>query len=45
MLPLFFPSELDFNKVVRSLVGITLFQSAYTAEAIRGGLQAIPRGQ
>lgn len=45
MLPLFFPSEIDFNKVVRAMVGITLFQSAYTAEAIRGGLQALPRGQ
>jgi general L-amino acid transport system permease protein len=45
MLPLFFPSDIDFNKVVRAMVGITLFQSAYTAEAIRGGLQAIPRGQ
>ena len=45
MLPLFFPSEIDFNKVIRALIGITLFQSAYTAEAIRGGLQAIPRGQ
>ena len=45
MLPLFFPSDIDFNKVVRAMVGITLFQSAYTAEAVRGGLQAIPRGQ
>jgi len=45
MLPLFFPSDMDFNKVVRAMVGITLFQSAYTAEAIRGGLQAMPRGQ
>ncbi len=45
MLPLFFPAEIDFNKVVRAMVGITLFQSAYTAEAIRGGLQAMPRGQ
>jgi general L-amino acid transport system permease protein len=45
MLPLFFPAEVDFNKVLRAMIGITLFQSAYTAEAIRGGLQAIPRGQ
>ncbi len=45
MLPLFFPSGVDFDKVARALIGITLFQSAYTAEAIRGGLQAIPRGQ
>jgi len=45
MLPLFFPSDIDFNKIVRAMVGITLFQSAYTAEAVRGGLQAMPRGQ
>lgn len=45
MLPLFFPSEVEFDKVLRALIGITMFQSAYTAEAIRGGLQAIPKGQ
>ena len=45
MLPLFFPAEVDFDKVARALIGITMFQSAYTAEAIRGGLQAIERGQ
>ena len=45
MLPLFFPSGVEFDKVARALIGITMFQSAYTAEAIRGGLQAIPRGQ
>jgi len=45
MLPLFFPADMDFDKVARALIGITLFQSAYTAEAIRGGLQAIPSGQ
>ncbi len=45
LLPLFFPAGVDFDKVLRALIGITLFQSAYTAEAIRGGLQAIPKGQ
>ena len=45
MLPLFFPSEVDFDKVARALIGITLFKSAYVAEAVRGGLQAIPKGQ
>ena len=45
LLPLFFPSGVDFDKVVRALIAITMFQSAYTAEAIRGGLQAIPKGQ
>ena len=37
MLPLFFPSGVEFDKVVRAMIGITLFQSAYTAEAVRGG--------
>lgn len=45
VLPLFFPLEADLDKVVRAMVAITIFQSAYTAEAIRGGLSAIPRGQ
>lgn len=45
VLPLFFPLEANLDKVVRALVAITIFQSAYTAEAIRGGLAAIPRGQ
>lgn len=45
MLPLFFPADMSFDKVARAMIGIALFQSAYTAEAIRGGLQAIPKGQ
>ncbi len=45
MLPLFFPAGVEFDKVVRAMIGITMFQSAYTAEAVRGGLAAIPRGQ
>jgi general L-amino acid transport system permease protein len=45
LLPLFFASGVDFDKVLRAMIGITMFQSAYTAEAIRGGLQAIPKGQ
>jgi len=45
LLPLFFPEGVDFDKVARAMIAITLFQSAYTAEAIRGGLAAIPRGQ
>ena len=45
ILPLFFSDGLDFNKLLRALIGITLFQSAYIAEVIRGGLQAIPKGQ
>ena len=39
-----FSSGVDFDKVVRTMIGITLFQSAYTAEAVRGGLQAIDKG-
>ncbi len=45
VLPLFFPEGIDFDKLVRALIGITLFQAAYIAENIRGGLQAIPKGQ
>jgi len=45
VLPLFFPEGIDFDKLIRALIGITLFQAAYVAENIRGGLQAIPKGQ
>ncbi|SIS82101.1 amino acid ABC transporter permease [Neptunomonas antarctica] len=45
MLPLFVSEEITFDKLLRALIGIILFQSAYMAEVIRGGLQAIPKGQ
>lgn len=45
MLPLFLPEGVDFDKLLRALIGIALFQSAYVAEVVRGGLQAIPKGQ
>jgi len=45
VLPLFFSDGIDFNKLLRALIGITLFQAAYIAEVVRGGLQAIPKGQ
>lgn len=45
ILPLFFPENMDFDKLLRALIGITLFQAAYIAEVVRGGLQAIPKGQ
>ena len=45
MLPLFVSGETNMDKLLRALIGITMFQSAYMAEVIRGGLQAIPRGQ
>jgi general L-amino acid transport system permease protein len=45
MLPLFLPEGMTFDKLLRVLIGVTLFASAYMAEVVRGGLQAIPRGQ
>lgn len=45
MFPLFMPQGLTIDVLVRVLVGITLFAAAYMAEVIRGGLQAIPKGQ
>ena len=45
MLPLFLPKDVSFDKLVRALVGVALFAGAYMAETIRGGLQAMPRGQ
>jgi len=45
MLPLFLPEGVSFDKLLRALVGITLFQAAYLAEVIRGGLNALPKGQ
>jgi general L-amino acid transport system permease protein len=45
MLPLFLPGNFNVDGLVRVLIGIALFAGAYQAEVIRGGLQAIPRGQ
>ena len=45
MLPLFMPAGFTVDGLVRALIGIALFAGAYLAEVIRGGLQAIPRGQ
>ncbi|WP_417660265.1 amino acid ABC transporter permease [Pseudomonas sp.] len=45
MLPLFLPEGMSFDKLMRALIGVILFQSAYIAEVVRGGLQAIPKGQ
>lgn len=45
MLPLFMPQGTTVDKLLRALVGVTLFASAYLAEVVRGGLQAIGRGQ
>ena len=45
MLPLFVPERFAPDKLVRALIGVALFASAYMAEAVRGGLVAVPRGQ
>lgn len=45
MLPLFLPAGAEVDKLVRALIGVALFASAYMAEVVRGGLQAIPDGQ
>lgn len=45
MLPLFLPAGVSFDKFLRALIGVSLFASAYMAEVVRGGLQAIPKGQ
>lgn len=45
MLPLFVPDTWSPDKLLRALVGIALFASAYMAEVVRAGLQGIPKGQ
>ena len=45
MLPLFMPSGVTVDKLLRAQIAIIIFAAAYIAEAVRGGLQAIPRGQ
>jgi general L-amino acid transport system permease protein len=45
MLPLFLPEGTSVNQLVRAIVAVCLFAAAYMAEVIRGGLQAIPKGQ
>ena len=45
MLPLFVPEHLTPDRLLRPMIGVALFASAYMAEEIRGGLQAIPKGQ
>lgn len=45
MFPLFVPEELTVDKVLRAQIGMIVFFAAYAAEVVRGGLQAIPRGQ
>ena len=45
ILPLFLPEGVRIDRVLRAMLGMTLFAAAYMAENIRGGLQAIPLGQ
>ncbi|MEG4270608.1 MULTISPECIES: amino acid ABC transporter permease [unclassified Microcoleus] len=46
MLQLFLPPEYPkLDRVIRAIAGLTLFSAAYLAENVRGGLQAVPRGQ
>ncbi len=45
MLPLFLPGDMTVDRLLRPLVGTALFASAYMAEVVRGGLQAMPKGQ
>jgi general L-amino acid transport system permease protein len=45
ILPLFLPANWSIDALFRALVGVTLFSAAYMAEVVRGGLQAIPKGQ
>ena len=45
MFPMFLPEDFFMDKLVRVIIAITLFEAAYCTEVIRGGLQALPRGQ
>ncbi len=45
MIPMFLPEGVRPDRVLRAIIGLTLFSAAYLAENVRGGLQAIPRGQ
>jgi general L-amino acid transport system permease protein len=45
MLPLFLPAGMTVDRLLRPLIGVAIFASAYMAEVVRGGLQAVPKGQ
>jgi general L-amino acid transport system permease protein len=45
MFPLFLPEGITIDKLLRAQVAIIMFTAAYLAEVVRGGLQAIPKGQ
>ncbi|MBI28875.1 MAG: amino acid ABC transporter permease [Pelagibacteraceae bacterium] len=45
MFPLFVPQGVEIDNLLRCIVGLTIFGGAYMAEVVRGGLQALPKGQ
>ena len=45
MLPMFLPSGVSVDNLIRLMIAMVFFYSAYMAEVIRGGLQGVPRGQ
>jgi len=45
MFPLFLPEDIFLDKLIRCIIGIILFEAAYMAEVVRGGLQSLPKGQ
>ncbi|SUO96373.1 amino acid ABC transporter permease [Suttonella ornithocola] len=45
MLPLFLPTGMTIDNLIRALIGVALFASSYMAEVVRGGLQGLPKGQ
>jgi general L-amino acid transport system permease protein len=45
MIPMFLPEGVRPDRVLRAIVGLTMFSAAYLAENVRGGLQSVPRGQ
>jgi general L-amino acid transport system permease protein len=45
MLPLFLPAGITVDRLLRPLIGVAIFAAAYMAEVVRGGLQAVPKGQ
>ena len=45
MLPLFMPKGIHVDNLLRAMIGVAFFASAYMAEVVRGGLQALPKGQ
>lgn len=45
LLPIFLGDGLELNNIIRVMIGFTLFNAAYVAETVRGGMQIIPRGQ